>query len=59
MIEVTLTLFLVALICLVFPSTRLIGVVGVVLLFLLRPLLFVGLVVFWGVAYFIYHYKRS
>ena len=59
MIEVTLTLFLVALICLVFPSTRLIGVVGVVLLFLLRPLLFVGLVVFWGVAYFIYCYNRS
>lgn len=60
MIEVSLALFLVALICLVFPSTRLIGVVGVVLLFLLRPLLFVGLVVFWGaVLYFFNHYKRS
>ncbi len=60
MIEVTLALILVALICLAFPSTRLIGVVGVVLLFLLRPLLFVGLVVFWGaVLHFLHHYKRS
>ena len=60
MIEVTLALILVALICLAFPSTRLIGVVGVVLLFLLRPLLFVGIVVFWGtVLYFFNRYKRS
>ncbi len=59
MIEVSLALLLVALICLVFPQTRLIGVVSVVVLFLLRPLLLLGLLVFWGVAYFIYHYKRS
>ncbi len=60
MIEVTFTLFFVALICLAFPSTRVIGVVGVVLLFLLRPLLFVGIVVFWGtVLYFFNRYKRS
>lgn len=60
MIEVTLALLFVALICLVFPSTRLIGVVGVVVLFLLRPLLFVGLVVFWGAVLYLFNrYKRS
>jgi len=60
MIEVTFALFVVFLICLAFPSTRLIGVGGVVLLFLLRPLLFLGLVVFWGaVLYFFNRYKRS
>lgn len=60
MIEAALTLLFVCLMCLAFPSTRSIGVVGIALLVLIYPLLLLGFVVLAGVAlYFIQQHRRS
>lgn len=60
MIEATLTLLLVCLMCLAFPSTRSIGVVGIALLLLIHPLLLLGFAVLSGVVlYFIQQHRRS
>ena len=58
MIRVTVTLVVATLLCLAFPTTRGIGVVGAALLVYLHPLLFTALFVFIGVLYFIRWYTR-
>jgi len=60
MIGLTLTLVCVFLVCLVFASTRFIGVVGFALLFLLHPLLFLAFLCVGAIAfYFIHQHNRS
>lgn len=49
MITVTTILFLAALLCLAFNNTRLIGIVGIVILFLIYPLLLSVMDVFDGI----------
>lgn len=51
-----LTLALVSLLCLTFKTTRLIGIVGLALLYLLQPILFTAiLIITGGIAFYIYH----
>lgn len=50
---------LAGLICVAFASTRMIGVVVLVLVLALQPVLFLILLAVLGVGYFIYFYKRS
>lgn len=52
------TLLVIALLCLFFKSTRLAGVVGLTLLSLLNPLVFIGLLAVGGGAIYLIH-KRS
>lgn len=52
------TLLVIALLCLFFKSTRLAGVVGLTLLSLLNPLVFIGLIAVGGVILYIIH-RRS
>lgn len=57
---VILTIALTAMLCLVFKSTRLIGVVGMAIFFLLQPLLCFALFVVGGIAiYFIYYHRKE
>ncbi len=50
-----LTLILVSLLCLVFKSTRSIGVAGLAVLFLLQPILFIAILFLTrGVAFYLY-----
>lgn len=54
------TLLVIAVLCLVFKSTRLAGVVGLTLLCLLNPIVFVSLLAIGVVAFFfIRYYNRS
>ena len=60
MIEITLVLVLTTVICLASASTRLIGVVGIALLFLLHPWLCLALLCAGVVAlYFLRQHNRS
>ena len=57
---IVLTVVVTSLICLIFNTTRVIGVVGIALLFLLHPLLFIALTVIGGVTlHFINQRDRS
>jgi hypothetical protein len=58
MVRVTVTLVVATLLCLAFPTTRGIGVVGAALLVFLHPLLFTTIFVLIGVPYFIRWYTR-
>ena len=54
------TLVVTSLVCLAFSFTRAIGVLGLAILFLLHPLLFLVLLLSWGVALiYLYLQKRS
>lgn len=57
MIVVTLTLT--ALLCLAFNSTRLIGVVGLAILFCIFPLMFAAFLIMGAVIIHLILYKRS
>jgi hypothetical protein len=52
------TLLVIAVLCLVFKSTRLAGVVGLTLLCLLNPIVFLALLAIAVAAILIIHYNR-
>ena len=58
MLEVTIALVLATLLCGAFNTTKLIGVVGVALLFYLHPLLFTATLVLGVVIYFLFRYFK-
>lgn len=53
------TLLVIAVLCLVFKSTRLAGVVGLTLLCLLNPIVFLALLAIAVAAILIIHYRRK
>lgn len=56
----TTTLVMITLLCLLFSSTRLFGLVGLVALIKLYPLFFLVIFALAGIAfYFIHYHKRS
>lgn len=55
---VVLTLFVVGVMCLVFKSTRTLGIFGITFLLLLNPFVFVSCLVVTCIFFFI-HYKLS
>lgn len=53
------TLLVIALLCLFFKTTRLAGVVGLTLLSLLNPLVFIGLFAVGGVVIYFIHKRKK
>jgi hypothetical protein len=56
---VLLTIALTSLLCLAFRSTRLIGVVGMALLFLLQPLPVLALAIIGGAGYYLFIHQST
>lgn len=53
------TLLVIAVLCLFFKSTRMAGVIGLTLLSLIHPLVFIGLLAVGGVILYINHRRRK
>ncbi len=47
-----ITLVVITLLCLIFPSTRIYSVIGMGLLLFLYPLVFIGVLLLAGIAYY-------